>query len=112
MHELGAKSRRQTALEDVGAGRRTGDRWLELGAVPVERRERILAACEGERLSVSYFLKQARTDGLYSSDRGDWATPQRLFDLLNAEFDFLSASADTEASRKDSTKDHCAPART
>lgn len=78
----------QGALADVGAAQSTASRWLELGSVPVERRERILAACEGERLSVSYFLKQAKTDGLYSSDRGDWATPQRLFDLLNAEFDF------------------------
>jgi len=82
------QTKRQIALAEVGKGRRTGDRWLELGAVAPERRERILAACEGERLSVSYFLKQAKTDGLYSSDRGDWATPQRLFDLLNAEFDF------------------------
>ena len=79
---------RQEALANVGAGARTGDRWLELGAVPTERRERILAACEGERLSVSYFLKQARSDGVYSSERGDWATPQRLFDLLNEEFAF------------------------
>lgn len=81
-------TQRQAALAGVGATKDVGERWLELGAVPAERRERILAACEGERLSVSYFLKQAKTDGLYSSDRGDWATPQRLFDLLNAEFDF------------------------
>jgi phage N-6-adenine-methyltransferase len=81
-------TQRQSALMEVGASKDIGDRWLEMGAVPVERRERILSACEGERLSVSYFLKQAKTDGLYSSDRGDWATPQRLFDLLNEEFEF------------------------
>lgn len=36
-------------------------------------------------------------EGLYSSDRLDWATPQAFFDIVNAEFDFnLDAAASPE----------------
>lgn len=86
--QLQAKSALAQAREDANLARSTADRWQELAAIPEERFKRAIATCEGERLSVSYVLKQAKTDGLYSSERGDWATPQRLFDLLNEEFNF------------------------
>jgi phage N-6-adenine-methyltransferase len=61
---------------------------MQLADIPEGLWNRILLALDAQKLSVNYVLKQAKTDGLYSSERGDWATPQDLFDLLNEEFEF------------------------
>jgi phage N-6-adenine-methyltransferase len=73
---------------EAGLSKGEADRWLQLAAIDDDLWNRILLALNAEKLSVDYVLKQAKTDGLYSSERGDWATPQDLFDLLNDEFDF------------------------
>jgi len=78
----------QAADREAGLSVWTAKVMGDLAEIPEEKFRRILTPVEGERISIDYVLKRARTDELYSSERGDWATPQDLFDLLNEEFAF------------------------
>jgi phage N-6-adenine-methyltransferase len=84
----GTRTELQRQDRDAGLSVWTAKVMGDLADIPEEKFQAIVTPVEGERLSIDYVLKRAKTDPLYSSDRGDWATPQRLFDLLNEEFDF------------------------
>jgi len=78
----------QLADREAGLSAWTAEVMGDLAEIPEDKFTSIVTPVEGERLSIDYVLKRARTDGLYSSERGDWATPQELFDLLDEEFGF------------------------
>lgn len=87
-----------TTLPELGLSRDDASKFKALAAVPETEFESYIADTKesGERITSS----GARMAVHYSSATPEWATPQRLFDDLDAEFQFNTDVCATEENAK------------
>jgi len=87
--DLSGPTRLAQLLDEAGISDTTGGIWQKVARVPVDKFESYLAEADyyQDEITIAGLLRFAGT-WYGRSDRGEWETPQWLFDILNAEFHF------------------------